>query len=88
MTLLLQRSSRPLFRLGVVSSVAIPFAIHKSRQPPLLCDPAVQAPFGTASEARRGYQADAKVPVVKDGRLNGQAITQFSTGSILGECRQ
>jgi len=83
-TLLLSRA-RPLLPLSIglgLTSIYATTAFYRQR--PLRCDAAGATPLTTVSESFKAYSRDAKVPVVKDGKPNSSAISQISSGSILG----
>lgn len=46
----------------------------------MLCESASRQ----AKDALHNYQRDAKVPIVKDGKVNSAAYGQISSGSMLG----
>ncbi|KAF2430355.1 hypothetical protein EJ08DRAFT_734143 [Tothia fuscella] len=52
------------------------------RRRPILMD-TLQKPLGGGSSFSQ-YKSDSKTPVVKDGRMNPNAVKQISSGSILG----
>jgi len=45
----------------------------------MLCDASPQA-----SKAFSTYQTDAKVPIIREGRINTGVYREISSGSILG----
>ncbi|KAK5003029.1 hypothetical protein LTR39_006535, partial [Cryomyces antarcticus] len=72
--------------LGLFTSSSL-LAAHTLLQPNryrLLCDaslaPAAASPKDWSFSQ---YQAQARTPVVKDGRLNANAVRQVSAGSIM-----
>jgi hypothetical protein len=75
-------SRRPLtFAVGLgVSSAFATHAIYRMRSSPMLCEPASTQ----VKDAFTTYERDAKMPVVKDGRVNTAAYKQISSGSLLG----
>jgi hypothetical protein len=75
-------SHRPLtFVIGLgVSSAFATHAIYRMRSSPMLCEPA----SAQVKDAFTTYERDAKMPVVKDGRVNTAAYKQISSGSLLG----
>ncbi|KAL2355750.1 hypothetical protein BJ546DRAFT_971627 [Cryomyces antarcticus] len=73
--------------LGLFTSSSL-LAAHTLLQPNryrLLCDTSL-APAAASSKdwSFSQYQAQARTPVVKDGRLNANAVRQVSAGSIMG----
>jgi len=83
-SLLLPRA-RPLLPLSIGLGLTSIYATTATyRQKPLRCEAAGATPLTTVSESFKAYSRDAKVPVVKDGKPNPNAIRQISAGSILG----
>ena len=70
---------RPLpFALGLSTSLFATATLYRS--PPLLCESASNQLSGSL----RTYTEDAKVPVVRNGKMNPAAYKQISEGSTLG----
>lgn len=86
-SLLLPRLLRPSpLTIGLTCSVGFTlhhFATHPPRSLLLRAD-ASPSLAGLGGESFGNYQRDAKVPVLKGGKMNPSAVRQFSAGSIAG----
>ena len=77
-TLLLRR---PLtLGLGLTSAFTFHSLLQSQSRRPLLCETST----GVRSDSFNTYERDAKVPVIKNGKVNTAAYKQISSGSILG----
>ncbi|KAK2628420.1 hypothetical protein QTJ16_001523 [Diplocarpon rosae] len=77
---------RPLLRpqaLGLGLGLSSYISYHASTQRPLRLDSSSSRSSILSADS---YQRNAKVPVVKEGRLNARAVRQISAGSIVGLC--
>ncbi|KAL2038465.1 hypothetical protein N7G274_008804 [Stereocaulon virgatum] len=89
---LLLPHSRPFIPLSLSLGLSTLYATHRTiaHPRPLHCDAAAATaaddptPLTTATEFFKRYSRDAKVPIIKDGRLNPEAIRQVGAGSVLG----
>ena len=84
MASLLLPCRRPILSLVGVGLTSIYSSKAIYRQVPLRCDAPGATPMTTVSESLKTYSEDAKVPIIKDGRLNPDAYKQISAGSMLG----
>jgi hypothetical protein len=73
---------RPLIvGLGLTATFSS-YQLFRQHRRPLLCESSNSKPIFSS------YSSEAKVPIVKDGKLNPYSFRQISSGSILGRlCR-
>ncbi|PBP17062.1 hypothetical protein BUE80_DR012243 [Diplocarpon rosae] len=79
---------RPLLRpqaLGLGLGLSSYLSYHASNQRPLRLDSSSSRSSILSSDS---YQRNAKVPLVKEGRLNARAVRQISAGSVVGYGRE
>ena len=81
-------SVRPIFAIGLGSAalLASQTVFNPQRRRVLLCEGnnAFSNAGSRVAEGLDQYSKDAKVPVMKRGRMNPAAVRQISGGSILG----